>query len=77
MGWKTLNLTTTANQVGENLGVATTWTQAGFNPDVVRVMKVKFSASGGLDNIRFDAIPEPASLGLLAGAGLLGMRRRR
>ena len=30
-----------------------------------------------VDNIEVSAVPEPASLGLLAGAGLLALRRRR
>ena len=77
-GFDTLNLNTLANQVGEGGGTVTASQDIGFDSLDVRKLDVFFIGSGGLDTLRFEVIPEPTTLMLLAiGAGLLVRRRRK
>jgi len=71
--WNTVSATLPAGDVigatffGIHLGINTNWT-VGTGPDAAVVL---------FDNLRISPIPEPATLGLIAGAGALVLRRRR
>ncbi|MEN0019420.1 MAG: hypothetical protein AAF747_00895 [Planctomycetota bacterium] len=74
-GFDVLDLLTLDDQVGEAGGIATAAEELGFDQNAVVQLEVQFNTSGGLDNLVL--VPTPASAAMLAGAGLLGMRRRR
>lgn len=79
-GFKTLDLTTLADQPGEPLaigGPATAVEDAGYDPFSVVSLEVAIGGSrpsGGIDNLVF--VPEPATAAL-AGFGVIAMLRRR
>jgi len=81
--WETLDLTTLADQAGPGSGGDATVTinDAGFDPDDVVRMVVKFYGSAGLDNVTYDdleVIPAPgAALLAMMGFGTVGWVRRR
>ena len=80
VGWGTLDLTTTADQVGSGPGnpLATAVDTYGFLPTDIVKLTVAFSGSAGLDNLVFSPIPEPNSYVLFfAGLGIVGTAIRR
>lgn len=76
VGFWTLDLTTLADQEGENAGsFAIASEDAGFDGFDVVQLEVVLPGSGAIDNLTL--VPTPGSAVLAIGAGLVAARRRR
>ena len=76
VGYATLDLTTLADQAGEDAGVfAIASEDAGFNGLDVVQLQVVLPGSGAIDNLTL--VPTPGTTAIAIGAGLVAMRRRR
>lgn len=76
VGFATLDLTTLADQEGENAGIFAIASQdVGFNAFDVVQLEIVLPGSGGIDNLAL--VPTPGTAILAVGAGLVAIRRRR
>ena len=78
-GFDTLSLLTTAPQLGEGGATATvTFNDPSYDQSALATISLDFAGSGAVDNIVINSlIPAPGAIALFAGAGFVGVRRRR